>query len=410
MVLLQDPGEAVDGAQRRAQVVGHRVHEGLQRLGALAHQHLQSLAVAGQLGLVLAPPGDVHEGHHRAGHAAILADGVAPPLHREAGAVGTPVDLLVRMGGLARRHGPPDGAVGRGIGRAVGAAVADALVHGLAHEILGAVVAQHAQAGGVDEGAAALQVHAVDGLGGGIQQQPHALLALAQGPEGALQVLAHAVDGLGEHVQLVVLGRRVRRPIQLQRRRVGLQVGRGDEGRHPGQVARDQAVEQEQGEQGDEEGLDAVGDQDGPDPAPQARVDPGQRSLDLQPADVARPAAVVVVEVEDTAAGVARRRPPGGDGIAMLRHHPGQHHVGQLHDAGQDEPDLLAVGHPHRLGQTLQIAGAHLLQAAVDEVQVVAVLGVELDGGGHQGDGGAEQDDGEDEPARGAAAQAESQG
>jgi len=137
---------------RIKQIRGHAANQPVTRL-AVPQRPLHALAFA-----------DIQEIDHRSHQLAVAVNGVRPVLHREAAAVLAPVHLAVHVRGFALQGGTANVAVFLGIRPAVRIGVMDEVMHVLAEHFL-LRVAQHVEAGRVDEGAKALGVDPEDRLG-----------------------------------------------------------------------------------------------------------------------------------------------------------------------------------------------------------------------------------------------------
>ena len=192
---MDEPPEPVEGAVEAAG------RQAVERLHALRADELVRAEVPvpgphaaggqGQPQPLLAPPhrllgalalGDVHERDHGADDLPLPAHRVGPVFRGEAGPVGAPQDLVGDVRPLPLLEPPVDAAFLQRVVRAVGPGVVDQPVHRPAQQGAGVGMAQQAEAGGVAEGASAVQVDAVDRLAGGVEQQADLLLALPQGP------------------------------------------------------------------------------------------------------------------------------------------------------------------------------------------------------------------------------------
>ena len=126
-----------------------------------------------------------------------------PVLDREAAAVGAPMDLVVGVRGLALQRGQADLELLRRVRAAVRTGVVNQRMDVLADQLVWLLVAEHAQAGGVDEGADALGVDAENGLGGGVQQQLDVLALLRQLLLLQRHGVGHLVEAAREQRDLV---------------------------------------------------------------------------------------------------------------------------------------------------------------------------------------------------------------
>ena len=126
-------------------------------LGALGHALLQlGLGlVQGVLGLFAL--GDVHKGHHRTTHLALIEHRVAGILHRKAVATRTPEHLAVDAAGLALAKGVVDRAVVHWVMRSIPVRMVGEHMHVLPQHLL-RFQANHAGPGRVDEDTQALQI------------------------------------------------------------------------------------------------------------------------------------------------------------------------------------------------------------------------------------------------------------
>ena len=195
-------GHADDGVERGADLVGHVGEE----LALDPHQPLgleQGPAARLVGGLALA---DVGEAHHR-------ADDLAVPVHRADGrgdgqraAVGAPEQVVVVVHRFAAHQGGQHRAVFNRKGGAVGVVMVHGGMHLLADQAA-VGVAQQLAGDPVDEGEAALGVHAVEAAGGALEDQPAVGLRFGQ-LGGALgdQLLQLVAVGIEFGVEADALG------------------------------------------------------------------------------------------------------------------------------------------------------------------------------------------------------------
>ena len=124
--------------------------------------------------------GDIDKRDHRTQPPSVSAYRVGPVFGRKAGAIGTPEHLVVHMRPYAPLKRSVNGAVVHRIRRAVRPGVVHQLVHVFAQQVAGVGVSQQAGTGRIAEGAAAVEINAVNRLGRGIEQQPYLFLLLLQ--------------------------------------------------------------------------------------------------------------------------------------------------------------------------------------------------------------------------------------
>src|SRR5215470_8990653 len=103
-----------------------------------------------------------------------------PKLHRKAGAVLSPIDLIVSMDALAFLKADVNGALLERVRRAVFPRVVLQCVHVLAEQFGRIVVSEHAHGCTITEKAGTLGIAPKDRLSGGIQYEPDFLLAMVQ--------------------------------------------------------------------------------------------------------------------------------------------------------------------------------------------------------------------------------------
>ena len=152
-------------------VVGDAPRELAQRLHPLrlVQPLLELLALA-----------DVDEGHDGADMLAPPPDGKRPALREKRRAVGAPEHFSVEMDRLRLPEPLFDRTVLRRVGSPVRSAVVYQPMHVLAGQQFRCRIAEQADTGRIGEGTSALEIKAVDGLGGGIEQQMNVLFPFAQ--------------------------------------------------------------------------------------------------------------------------------------------------------------------------------------------------------------------------------------
>src|SRR6476660_9302357 len=106
----------------------------------------------------------------RADDAAVTASRVGPILDPNAGPVGAPKNVALRVSAFARQKGPVDRALFLRVRRPVRPPVMDQGVHVLADDLARVRVAEQADAGGVAKGAPTREVEPADRLGRRIQE------------------------------------------------------------------------------------------------------------------------------------------------------------------------------------------------------------------------------------------------
>ena len=207
------------------------------------------------------------------------------------------------------------------------------------------------------------------------------------------QAILQAVERRNHEIELVLLARLMLPAIQAQGGVELLGPGCDEMGRDGFQVPGHEPGEDPVGEEGDEKGLDGIGNQDRQGAIEQAPVEIRDAGHDSQAADVpvlsAVPVENVVVLLENPL--VAALAPGRQDLpiIANLDHDD----VAELGDARGERLELLQVAHPGGFRDAGQIAALHGVEARQDRVQIPLVLPIELDGRRDERDCGTEQDD-----------------
>lgn len=151
-------------------------------------QSAVALFAVGECELRAAAVGDVHKSNDGADNGVITAQRIGPAFGQEAGAVGAPERFVVGMCFDVLRQGAEQDAIAGRHACAVGMRVMDGFMEIAADDLRRPLILEHSEGGGIAEHADTLQVHAANGLGGGVEQELDQVGVFAQGTFGMFAV------------------------------------------------------------------------------------------------------------------------------------------------------------------------------------------------------------------------------